>query len=178
MKRTTLYHLAKFIIALLFTTLFIIRYTVHYGFLAALVLTLLTWTFFMLCTPLNKGGMLVAPILYFTTHHRFQYTELAVWLAAIAMNALAIFSYPMLYTATTITSLLYYILTHPWPCWVIVALSLCATLYNIFAIWTAPRSVRMATIAMGILLKLSVLASLYAFAYKPTVIIINTHGLM
>ena len=86
-------------------------------------LALLSWSFFVLCTPVADGGFIVAfPVrLLFGT--RMIWTQVVVWVVAIAVNVAALTLVPDAYDNSALTRLLKAILTQPWPFWSILALS-------------------------------------------------------
>lgn len=90
-------------------------------------LSLLSWSFFVLCTPVADGGFIVAfPIrLLFGT--RMIWTQIGVWIVAIIINVGALATAPSVYTDSAITRLLQAILTQPWPYWSILLLSALGT---------------------------------------------------
>ena len=95
-------------------------------------LALLSWSFFVLCTPVADGGFIIAfPVrLLFGT--RMLITQLIVWLLAIAINVAALNFAPENYTDTVLTGLLYKILTVPWPYWSILIISAAGTALSIW----------------------------------------------
>lgn len=90
-------------------------------------LAILSWSFFVLCTPVADGGFLVAfPIrLLFGT--RMIWTQIVVWGIAVLINLVAIFFVPNAYDDSALTRLLRTILTQPWPNWSILGLSAIGT---------------------------------------------------
>lgn len=90
-------------------------------------LALLNWSFFVLCTPVADGGFLIDfPVrLLFGT--RMVITELIVWILAILINVVALLIAPEVYDNSVLTSLLYVIISTPWPYWSIIAISALGT---------------------------------------------------
>ncbi|MCP5244481.1 MAG: hypothetical protein H6937_00335 [Burkholderiales bacterium] len=95
-------------------------------------LVLLSWSFFVLCTPVADGGFIVAfPVrLLFGT--RMLVTQLIVWVFAIVINVAALSFVPENYADTVLTELLYKILTVPWPYWSILIISAAGTALSIW----------------------------------------------
>jgi len=95
-------------------------------------LALLSWSFFVLCTPVADGGFIIAfPIrLLFGT--RMLITQLIVWLLAIAINVAALSFAADSYGDTALTGLLYKILTTPYPYWSILIISAAGTAFSIW----------------------------------------------
>lgn len=90
-------------------------------------LALLSWSFFVLCTPVADGGFIVAfPVrLLFGT--RMLVTQVIVWVVAIVINITALNLAPQDYSDTALTKLLFTILTTPLPYWGILAISAVGT---------------------------------------------------
>jgi len=90
-------------------------------------LAVLSWSFFVLCTPVADGGFIVAfPVrLLFGT--RMFVTQIIVWLLAVAINLFAVSQAPERYEDTALTRLLLTILSTPWPYWSIIAISAVGT---------------------------------------------------
>ncbi len=90
-------------------------------------LSVLSWSFFVLCTPVADGGFIVAfPVrLLFGT--RMIWTQVVVWAVAIAINLTALTIAPTAYDDSALTRLLQAILTQPWPYWSILLLSALGT---------------------------------------------------
>ena len=87
----------------------------------------LSWSFFVLCTPVADGGFIVAfPVrLLFGT--RMLITQVVVWFVAIGINIGALYWAPDSYADTALTRLLQTILTTPWPYWSILLISAAGT---------------------------------------------------
>ena len=95
-------------------------------------LALLSWSFFVLCTPVADGGFIIAfPVrLLFGT--RMFTTQMIVWILAIAINIAALNFAPANYEDTALTRLLFTILTTPWPYWSILVISAAGTALSIW----------------------------------------------
>jgi hypothetical protein len=86
------------------------------------IVSLLTWSFFVLCTPVADAGFLLDFPVRLITGLRMFISELFVWMIAIAINIGAIYFMPDAYDKTFLTSLFYKILTTPFPYWSIIFL--------------------------------------------------------
>jgi hypothetical protein len=88
---------------------------------------LLTWSFFVLCTPIADGGFIIAfPVrLLFGTP--MIVSQAVVWVAAIAINGAALLYAQGQYQDVALTRLLLTILTTPWPYWGILAIAAAGT---------------------------------------------------
>ncbi len=127
-KKTVLYKFA--VVLLIFVGYFVfvaMKYGVEHGFLVAC----LTWSFFVLCTPIADAGFLIDFPLRFVLHVRMVVSEIFVWLVAIACNVYAFFVVPHVYDTTTILSLFKHILEKPMPFWLIIVFSGIGTFVSI-----------------------------------------------
>lgn len=103
------------------------QYDVRTGGVAAL----LTWSFFVLCTPVADAGFLLDFPLRVLFGIRMVVSEVAVWAIAILANLLTLQFATAYYETTTITRLLYQIVTTPYPYWGVVILSGAGTFLSI-----------------------------------------------
>jgi len=95
-------------------------------------LALLTWSFFVLCTPVADGGFILAFPIRLLFGVRMAMTQIAIWFAAIGINLFMLgFSHDT-YRLTLITHLLERILTEPYPYWSILAISAAGTFLSIY----------------------------------------------
>ena len=103
----------------------------EYDFATGGIVSALTWSFFVLCTPVADAGFLIDFPVRLITGLRMFFTEMAVWALAIALNMICIAVMPDSYETTFLTSLFYKILTTPWPYWSIIALCAAGTFLSI-----------------------------------------------
>lgn len=97
----------------------------QFGIATGSHIILLLWTFWTMCLPFFGGGLLLAPLLEPFIALSDYTLEACAWLLAIGINAYACLFMPEIYHLTPITHLLYWIVTHPFPYWIIFV---CATL--------------------------------------------------
>jgi len=95
------------------------------------IVSALTWSFFVLCTPVADAGFLIDFPVRLITGLRMFLCELIVWAIAIALNIATVTLSPESYDKTFLTSLLYKIITTPWPYWSIVVLCAVGTFLSI-----------------------------------------------
>lgn len=95
-------------------------------------LALLSWSFFVLCTPVADGGFIVAFPVRLLLGTRMLITQLIVWFAAVVINVAALYFAPDSYSNTALTGLLHKILTTPWPYWSILIISAAGTALSIW----------------------------------------------
>ncbi len=91
----------------------------------------LTWSFFVLCTPIADAGFLVDFPVRLITGMSMLRTELIVWSIAISLNVSVLTWAPHAYDKSFLTTLLHRILTTPWPYWSIIALCASGTFLSI-----------------------------------------------
>lgn len=95
-------------------------------------LALLSWSFFVLCTPVADGGFIIAFPVRLLLGTRMVVTQIIVWLLAIVINVTALNITPTSYKDTELTKLLFTIMTTPWPYWSILAISAVGTALSIW----------------------------------------------
>lgn len=103
----------------------------EYGLATGGLLAALTWSFFVLCTPVADAGFLLDFPVRLITGLRMFICEMIVWGIAIFINATALYLSPESYQSTFLTSLFYKILTTPWPYWSIIILSCFGTFLSV-----------------------------------------------
>lgn len=86
------------------------------------LLAVLTWSFFVLCTPIADAGFLIDFPVRLIAGLKMIYTELIVWVLAIGSNLAALTLSPDSYDKSFLTRILHKILTHPMPYWSIIIL--------------------------------------------------------
>ena len=91
----------------------------------------LTWSFFVLCTPIADAGFLLDFPLRLIFGIRMMVSEVAVWVLAITINLVALFYFSEYYETTKLTMLLHAILTTPYPYWAVILLSGTGTFLSI-----------------------------------------------
>ena len=102
-----------------------------YDFRTGSIAALLTWSFFVLCTPVADAGFLLDFPLRLIFGIRMVLSEIAVWGIAISLNVVALLWIPAEYQTTVLTRLLQAILTTPWPYWSVVLISGIGTFLSI-----------------------------------------------
>ncbi|WP_321389304.1 hypothetical protein [Emcibacter sp.] len=123
--------LIKFILLCLILATYVAYLSHEYGLMTGGMAALLTWSFFVLCTPIADAGFLLDFPLRLLFGIRMIFSELVVWSIAIGLNLYSLTFRPQNYDTTVVTRLLHHILTHPWPYWSVVALSCAGTFLSI-----------------------------------------------
>ena len=95
-------------------------------------LALLSWSFFVLCTPIADGGFIIAFPVRLLLGISMVKTQIVVWIVAVAINLGGVLEAPQSYENTALTSLLFRILTTPWPYWSILVISAAGTGFSIW----------------------------------------------
>ena len=124
--------LLKFILLSFILIGYFIYMSFKFGTTDGFFVTVLTWTFFVFCTPIADAGLLLALPVRLVVKVRMMYTQLASFIIAFFLNFYAIFFTPIIYTKTAILNLFYHILTQPFPFWGIIFLSILGTLFSVY----------------------------------------------
>jgi uncharacterized membrane protein len=94
--------------------------------------SLLTWSFFVLCTPIADGGFILAFPIRLLFGIKMSITQVVLWFVAIFINIFMLASGSGSYDLTFLTRLLKHILDTPYPYWSILILSAAGTLLSIY----------------------------------------------
>lgn len=121
----------RFLVALVILIAYIVYLVINYGALG-LYLGLITWSAFVLATPLPDGGLILDFPIRLLTNLRMVYSEIIVWIVAITLNIYAFTQTPQIYPKTLITDAFYKIISHPWPNWIIIIVSCAGTFLGLY----------------------------------------------
>ncbi len=121
----------KFLLILLVFLGYFLFIATEYGLEDGFFVTALTWSFFVLCTPVADAGFLIDFPFRLITRIRMFFSEIVVWGIAILLNAYAFFIYPEIYAKTKLLLLFQHILKQPFPFWSIVLVSAIGTFMSI-----------------------------------------------
>lgn len=118
---------------LVFATLFgyFLFASFKFGANDGLLISALTWSFFVLCTPVADAGFLLDLPLRLFTGIRMVLSEILVWVLAIGLNVFVLATNPAIYDDTLLLGLFKHILTQPFPYWAIIILSSIGTFLSI-----------------------------------------------
>jgi len=97
-----------------------------------LLVSTLSWSFFVLCTPVADAWFLIDFPLRLITKIKMLYSEILVWIIAILLNLYAFFQNPEIYQKTDLLSLFKHILDKPFPFYWIILLSLIWTFVSVY----------------------------------------------
>lgn len=106
--------------------------SIRYGLKNGFEISALTWSFFVLCTPVADAGILLDFPFRLITKIRMIYSEIGVWVIAITLNLSASLFFPDAYQKTVLLRLFRHILIEPFPFWGIIALSAVGTFASIY----------------------------------------------
>lgn len=121
----------KFILVLLVLLVYS-AFAVHsYGLKQGLSVTVLTWSFFVFCTPIADAGFLLDFPIRLITGIKMLYSEIIVWVGALLLNAVYFSSNQEAYQKTDLLKLFHKIVTTPWPLWLIIVLSCIGTFASV-----------------------------------------------
>lgn len=121
----------KFFLLALVLASYFIYLSVQYDLMTGGITSALTWTFFVLCTPIADAGFLLDFPLRLLFGIRMVVSEIVVWTLAIAINGISLLYFAEYYDTTILTKLLGSILTTPFPYWSVIALSGAGTFLSI-----------------------------------------------
>lgn len=122
----------KFMIVFLIFIAYLFFTIIQFGIGNGLMVTLLTWTFFVFGTPIADAGALIDFPLRLITGIRMIYSEIMVWIIAFFVNIFAYFLNPQIYDKTILLKLFKYIISHPYPYWIIIILSAFGTFLSVY----------------------------------------------
>ncbi len=123
--------LVKFLLLCLLLIGYFAYLSYQYDLLTGGIAALLTWSFFVLCTPIADAGFLVDFPLRLLFGIRMVFSEMAVWGIAISVNVVSFLYFSEYYQTTIVTRLLHQILSQPYPYWAIIFLSGAGTFLSI-----------------------------------------------
>ncbi len=129
---TRKHSLLRYITLLLFIVAYFVYESRKLGAGNGFLVTVLTWSFFVFCTPIADAGFILAFPVRLLAGIRMLYTQLASYVVALVIVILTLLYSPGIYGATLILRLFNKILLNPFPYWIILVLSLAGTLFSIY----------------------------------------------
>jgi hypothetical protein len=121
----------KFVLLSLILFSYFFYLTYQYDLLTGGVASLVTWSFFVLCTPIADAGFLLDFPLRVLFGIRMVLSEIAVWAIAILINIFSLMYFREIYGTTLVTQTMEVILTTPFPYWLVILLSGIGTFLSI-----------------------------------------------
>ncbi|RLE41604.1 hypothetical protein DRJ48_05220 [Candidatus Woesearchaeota archaeon] len=122
----------KFLLIVALVLIYGVITVIKYGLRDGIFVSLLTWSFFVFCTPIADAGFLLDFPLRIITGIRMIYSEIVVWVIALLINISAFATNPSIYEKTLILSLFKHIITQPFPFWGIIVLSGAGTFLSVY----------------------------------------------
>ena len=121
----------KFILLCLLLVSYFGYLSYTYDVLTGGIASMITWSFFVLCTPIADAGFLLDFPLRLLFGIRMVISEIGVWAIAILINVIAVLYFHDYYSTTPLTKLTYAIMTTPNPYWLVILLSGIGTFLSI-----------------------------------------------
>lgn len=123
--------LVKFLLVLAVVLFYWAFISFRYGKIIGAHVTLLTWSLFVMCSPIATAGLLIDLPARLLTKIRMFYIEIIVWVFALLVNLFTLATYPSIYDKTILLSILRFILTNPVPYWSIIFVSVAGTFVSV-----------------------------------------------
>lgn len=124
--------LLKFIALVSILVVYFIYMSWKYDASTGFGVTLLTWSFFVLCTPVADGGFILAFPIRLLFNIKMSITQVVLWFVALGINVFMLQMMPETYDLTFLGKLLKHILSEPYPYWSILIISASGTFLSIF----------------------------------------------
>lgn len=122
----------KFVIVVIVVLIYLFFTIYQYGLNQGFIVTILTWSFFVLCTPVANAGFLLAFPIRLLTKIKMFYSQIFISLLALIINTYMILFNGSFYERTFILKLFKEILLTPFPFWSIIILSILGTLMSVY----------------------------------------------
>lgn len=122
----------KFTSVIILLALYFVFATHSHGFKEGLLISILTWSFFVFCTPIADAGILIDFPMRLITGIKMIYSEMIVWGVAALLNLFAFLVKPTIYDSTILLALFKQIVYNPWPYSIIIILSAIGTYLSVY----------------------------------------------
>ena len=106
--------------------------SIKFDFATGGLISAMTWSFFVLCTPVADAGFLLDFPIRLVLGIRMIVTEVLVWCIAILINVCGVFMFEDMYQHTLIGKVFYHILMNPYPYWGLIILCAVGTFLSIY----------------------------------------------
>ncbi len=124
--------LKRFFIVLSVLLIYLVISVSYYGFKDGFLVSFLTWSLFVLCTPIADAGFLLDFPIRLFTKIKMIYSEVIVWTVAISLNILVLIFNSRIYEKTFLLKIFKLILSTPIPYWFIILFSALGTFLSIY----------------------------------------------
>jgi len=131
-EETKRHTLLRYVILVLFIIAYFLYESRKLGTANGFLVTILTWSFFVFCTPIADAGFVLAFPIRLLVKVRMIYTQIVSFGIALVIVLLALAYRPAIYHTSLILKLFHTILLNPYPYWFIIVLSLIGTLFSIY----------------------------------------------
>jgi len=121
----------KFIVLIIIILAYLTLSMIKFGGKEGALVSAVTWSFFVLCTPIADAGFMLDLPTRILTGLKMIYSEIIVWTIAILINISTIILSPAVYQDTIILSMFKQILLNPIPFWGIIILSGSGTFFSL-----------------------------------------------
>jgi len=121
----------KFFLLCLLLIGYFVYLSLQTDFSAGGLASILTWSLFVLCTPIADAGFLLDFPLRLLIGIRMVISEVIVWALALSINVVSLIYFIDYYETTKLTTILHLVLTTAYPYWSIIALSAVGTFLSI-----------------------------------------------
>ena len=124
--------LKRFIAVVILVIVYFVIISLRYGVQNGFMISILTWTLFVFCTPIADAGFLLDFPMRLITHIRMIHSEMMVWTIAFLLNLYSLTFMPGIYDKIIVLRLFKHILLNPFPYWLIILISACGTYISIY----------------------------------------------
>ncbi len=124
--------LLKFLLVFLVFAIYFFYVVYKFGLENGALVAFLSWSFFVLCTPVADAGFLFDFPIRLILKLKMWISESFVWGFAIVLNLYAFFISPEIYTKTYLLKIFYKLLSEPWPYWLVILLSALGTFLSVY----------------------------------------------
>ena len=131
-EETKRHSLLRYIILVFFIVVYFLYESRKLGTTNGFLVTILTWSFFIFCTPVADAGFILAFPIRLLIKVRMIYTQIVSFGIALVIVLLTLAYQPAIYNTSLILKLFYTILLNPYPYWLIIILSLVGTIFSIY----------------------------------------------
>ncbi len=131
-EETKQHSLIRYFLLILFLLAYLIYTSYKFGSGNGLLITALTWSFFVFCTPIADAGFILALPIRLLIGVRMVYTQIFSYLLAFLINIITLIYTPTIYNKTLLLNLYHQILTKAFPYWGIIILSFVGTFFSIY----------------------------------------------
>ena len=122
----------RFSFILLIVLVYFLFMISHYGIANGFSVTILTWSFFVLCTPIADAGFLLDFPIRFITGTKMIISEIFVWVISVALASYFFIYSPETFSYTVLLKIFEKILANPFPYWIIIIISMVGTFLSIY----------------------------------------------